>query len=67
MERDLRAGGCDAALIARVQEAQGAFIHSLLSSPPGDLYDVEVLPAFPYPVSGARPDAAKASCGGATR
>ncbi|MGA9753367.1 MAG: formylmethanofuran dehydrogenase subunit E family protein [Acidobacteriota bacterium] len=63
MEKTLRAAGCDGPLIARVQGLQLTFIHRLLASPPASLYEVTVLPAFPYPVTGERPDAAKARCG----
>lgn len=62
MEKALRAEGCDKPLIAQVQSLQLAFIHGLLASPPESLYTLEVLPAFPYAVSGERPDAAKARC-----
>lgn len=54
--RDVR----EAALIDRVQELQLAFIHRLLSSPPGSLFDIQVMPSFHYPLTGERPDAAKA-------
>ncbi|MGC8722437.1 MAG: formylmethanofuran dehydrogenase subunit E family protein [Acidobacteriota bacterium] len=63
MEKTLRAAGCDGPLIVRVQGLQLTFIHRLLSAPPGSLYEVTELPAFPYPVTGERPDAAKARCG----
>ena len=62
MEAKLRAEGCDAALMARVQALQLQFIHRLMSSPSESLYRVERLSSFPYPVSGERPDAAKARC-----
>ena len=62
MEKALRAEGCDGPLIARLQALQMEFIHRLLASPPKSLYDVDVLPAFPYAVTGERPDAAKARC-----
>ena len=63
MEKKLRAAGCDGPLIARVQSLQQTFIRRLLASVPGSLYEVTVLPAFPYFVTGERPDSAKARCG----
>ncbi len=63
MEKRLRAEGCDETLIARVQAVQLAYIQRLLGSAPASLYEVEVLRSFPYPVTGERPDAAKARCG----
>jgi formylmethanofuran dehydrogenase subunit E len=62
LEKTLRATGCDGPLIAEVQRLQSAFIRRLLASPPASLYEVDVLPTFPYPVTAARPDAAKAPC-----
>lgn len=62
LEKKLRAEGCDKPLIAQVQSLQLAFIHGLLASPRESLYTLEVLSAFPYAVSGERPDAAKARC-----
>ncbi len=63
MEKKLRALGCDGTLIAQVQSLQLAFIHRLLVSPPASLYDVVPLTAYPYAVTGERPDAEKARCG----
>ncbi len=62
MEKALRAGGCDRPLIGRLQALQMEFIHRLFASAPESLYEVDVLPAFPYAVTGERPDAAKARC-----
>lgn len=63
METKLRAEGCDGALIAQIQSLQLRYIHRLLAAPPESLYQLELLPAFPYPVSGERPDVAMARCG----
>ncbi len=63
MEKALRAEGCDKLLMGRLQALQMEFIHRLLVAPPRSLYDVETIPAFPYAVTGERPDAAKARCG----
>ena len=62
MEQALRNEGCDKPLMGRLQVLQMEFIHRLLASPPRSLYDVEAIPAFPYAVTGERPDAAKARC-----
>lgn len=64
LEKGLRAAGCDGALMARVQALQARFIGKLLGSPAEALYTVTTLPAFPYTVTGERPDAAKARCAG---
>lgn len=63
LEKKLRAEGCDGPLMARVQALQLEYIHRLLASPPPSLFEVDVIPAFPYVVTGERPDAAKARCG----
>lgn len=66
LERQLRGEGCDAGLIRRVQRVQAGFIRTILDGPADAVYEVEELDAFPYPLAGSRPDAAKAACGRAT-
>jgi len=64
LEKKLRAAGCAPALITEVQAVQLRFIQKLLNSSPEALYEVSPMATFPYAMSGARPDAAKAGCGG---
>jgi len=61
-ERALRGGGCDPGEIAAVQGLQRRFALAVVNRPPAELFTIEPLPRFPYPLGEPRPDTAKAGC-----
>jgi formylmethanofuran dehydrogenase subunit E len=62
LESRLRGEGCAEPLIEQVQRLQKKFALSVLSSPPGRVFTVRQLAAFPYEVGAGRGDVRKARC-----
>lgn len=62
LEAELRRGGCPPELMARVEALQDVFSRRLLRTAPVELFEVELLDAYPYPLGEARPDTVKRDC-----
>jgi formylmethanofuran dehydrogenase subunit E len=62
LEAQLRAAACPPELMARVEALQDGFSRRLLAEEPGELFELEFLGAFPYPLGEVRPDTVKRGC-----
>ncbi|RLE29480.1 MAG: hypothetical protein DRJ61_14475 [Acidobacteria bacterium] len=63
LEKQLRRAACPEDLMTKVQTIQKDFAIHTLSAPPGEIFALDPLSEFPYPVGTPRPDSAKARCG----
>jgi formylmethanofuran dehydrogenase subunit E len=62
LEAQLRAAACPPELMARVAELQDAFSRRLLGAGPEELFELEFLADYPYPLGEPRPDTVKRGC-----
>lgn len=62
LEAELRAAACPPERMRRVERLQDEFARSLLERSPDELFDLEFLDTYPYPLGELRPDTRKRDC-----